>query len=483
MGSIFKVSSVILRKLSVLVCLGFSGVAFGQTVDQLSLTDLSAFKQASPSWRIVGAVRADLKKTNSLIVAEGSGVLVNLPDHDKNKGEDLYTLAEYGDMDLELEFLMALESNSGIYLQGLYEIQLIDTWGASAIRSGSNGGIYERWDDSKPDGQKGYSGYAPRQNASRAPGLWQKLKVSFQAARFDATGKKTANAIMLRIELNGVIIHDHVELSGPTRGSISMEDAAMGPLRIQGDHGAVAFRNIKITKFDALRLVEKQTENANNVDPILIDANEQTILRSFMDLPGSPRVVHAVSVGSPEKVHYTYDMDNAMLIQVWRGDFLNATPMWHNRGDGSSRPLGMVQRFGKPSQALSRLASLKSAWESDTTDTGYRPKGYVIDEGGRPTFRYLKYGSSISDKIRVLDKGQGISRTISLDKSVKGLYFRLALAETIEERPDGIYLLDNQTYYLKLDDTGGSKAIIRDQGGRKELIIPIDKSLSYSILF
>ena len=97
-------------------------------------------------------------------------MLVNLPDK-KHKGEDLYTLAGYGDIDLELEYLMASGSNSGIYLQGRYELQLEDTWGAQNIRSGSNGGIYEHWDDSKPEGQKGYSGYAPRQNASRAPGM------------------------------------------------------------------------------------------------------------------------------------------------------------------------------------------------------------------------------------------------------------------------------------------------------------------------
>lgn len=481
----FTVSSSFFKKLATFLCLCFSGVVFGQTVDQLSLTDLKPFKKASSSWQIVGAVQADLNNVNALILSKGTGVLVNLPDHNTNKGEDLYTLAEYGDVDLELEYLMALESNSGIYLQGRYEIQLFDSWGASAsaIRPGSNGGIYERWDESKPDGQKGYLGYAPRQNASRAPGLWQKLKVSFQAARFDNTGKKVANAIMLKIELNGVTIHDHVELSGPTRGSINVDDAAKGPLRIQGDHGAVAFRNIKITKYDGLRPADSQKENANNVDPILIDANEQPILRSFMDLPGFPRVVHAVSVGSPEKVHYTYDMDNAMLIQLWRGDFLDATPMWHDRGDGSSRPLGMVQRFGKPSQALTRLANLQSAWESDTLGTGYRPKGYVIDEQGRPSFRYLKYGSSITDKIQVLENGRGISRSISLNNTVNGLYFRLAEGETIEERPDGLYLIDNQSYYLKLDDAAGSKAIIRDQNGRKELLIPIVKNLSYSILF
>lgn len=408
--------------------------------------------------------------------------MLNLPDK-KQKGVDLYSLADYGDIDLELEYLMAAESNSGIYLQGRYEIQLIDTWGATAIRSGSNGGIYERWDDSKPDGKKGYMGYAPRQNASRAPGLWQKLKISFQAPRFDTNGIKIANAVMLKVELNGVLIHDHVELSGPTRGAIAEGEIASGPLRIQGDHGAVAFRNIKISKFENARPAETVQANPNSVDPIHIEPTENYILRSFMDLPGSARVVHAVSVGSPEKVHYTYDMDNAAIIQVWRGGFLNATPMWHDRGDGSSRPLGMVQRFGKPIHTLARLENIQSAWISDTTGTGYRPKGYVLDADGRPTFKYITYGITVNDAVTLLEKGQGISRQISLSDNPAGIYFRLAEAANITEVSQGLYLVDDQSYFLRLDESSGSKAQIRDQNGRKELIIPAVKSLSYSILF
>lgn len=456
--------------------------ALGQSVKELSLTDLSFFKNPSSSWQIAGSVRADLNKPNFLNIGSGSGILLNNPDK-KNKGEDLYTHSEYGDMDLELEYLMAAESNSGIYLQGRYEIQLIDTWGAVNIRSGSNGGIYERWDDSKPDGQKGYLGYAPRQNASRAPGLWQKMKISFKAPRFDASGKKTANAVMLKVELNGVLIHDHVELTGPTRGSVSATEASSGPIRIQGDHGAVAFRNIKITSFEKGRPAETVSPAGNTVDPIHIEANENRILRSFMDLPGLPRVVHAVSVGSPEKVHYTYDMDNAMLIQVWRGEFLNATPMWHDRGDGSSRPLGTVQRFGKPVQTIAKLNNAQAGWISDTTGTGYRPKGYVLDAEGRPTFKYLTYGLMVNDAVRLLEKGQGISRQISLSEQANGLYVRLAEAASIVEAAEGLYLIDDQSYYLRLDNTGGAKPVIRDQNGRKELIIPVAKSLSYSILF
>jgi len=482
MKSTLKVSSTIFKCIYAFLIISLSGTAYAQTVSQVSLDDLSLFKSPSKSWQIAGSVQADISKTNILAFSKGTGILVNFPDK-KNKGEDLYTLAEYGDIDLELDYLMASGANSGIYLQGRYEIQLEENWGLLNPKSSNNGGIYQRWDDSKPEGQKGYSGFAPRQNASRAPGLWQKLKISFQAPRFGAAGNKIANAVMLRIELNGVIIHDNVELSGPTRGSVSNTEAATGPLRLQGDHGAVAFRNIKITKFDSPRPVERSTTNANAVDPILIEASENTILRSFMDLPGSPRVVHAVSVGSPQKVHYTYDMDNAMLVQVWKGGFLNATPMWHDRGDGSSRPMGMVQRLGKPMQAIARLSNAQSDWARDTTGTGYKPKGYVLDENGLPSFRYLTFGTSVNDQMKVLEMGKGISRMITISDQVNDLYFRLAEAENIVQMSDGMYLIDNQSYYLRLDDAGGSKPIIRDQNGRKELIIPIVKSLSYSILF
>jgi hypothetical protein len=482
MNLIFKVTQPIFMRFVAILTIIMTGTAFAQSPIQVGLNDLSAFKSPSKSWQIAGSVQADLSKTNFLTLGSGSGIIVNFPDK-KIKGEDLLTLAEYGDIDLEFEYLMAAGANSGIYLQGRYEIQLEDTWGSPSPKSNTNGGIYPRWDDSKPEGQQGYGGYAPRQNASKAPGLWQKFKISFQAPRFDASGKKIANAVMLRVELNGVIIHDNVELSGPTRGSISNAEAAKAPLRFQGDHGAVAFKNIKITSFDRPRPSEKPSANANTVDPILIDASENSILRSFIDLPGSPRVVHAVSVGSAAKVHYTYDMDNAMLVQVWRGDFLNATPMWHDRGDGSSRPLGMLQRFGKPKQSIAQLMSTETAWINDTLGTSYKPKGYVIDEQGLPTFKYHTYGIAVSDQVKVLDLGRGISRTVSLSKSANNLYFRLADAQNIVQSADGTFVIDNQSYYLKVEDGAGAKAFIRDSNGRKELLIPIVNTLNYSILF
>src|SRR3546814_5552743 len=76
-------------------------------------------------------------------------------------GKDLYSVGEFEDMDLELDYMIARGSNSGIYLQGRYELQLLDSWGVSTPSYGDNGGIYERWDSSKPAGSEGMKDVLP----------------------------------------------------------------------------------------------------------------------------------------------------------------------------------------------------------------------------------------------------------------------------------------------------------------------------------
>jgi hypothetical protein len=220
-------------------------LALGQRID---LKDLSAFKNPGSSWSVAGNVFADLNAENVLKPTKGDGILVNQSTA-KKAGSDLYTAAEYGDVAVELDYLTSKGANSGIYLQGNYEIQIDDAWGLKTPTSHNNGGIYQRWDDSKPEAEKGYGGVAPRQNASKAPGLWQHIKIIFQAPKFDAAGKKISNAKILSIDLNGVTIHENVELFGATRGAAGAEKA-IGPLRLQGDHGSVAFKNISIYTFN-----------------------------------------------------------------------------------------------------------------------------------------------------------------------------------------------------------------------------------------
>lgn len=220
---------------------------------EITLNDISAFQEAGQNWKIVGNVSADLTAENFETVA-GKGVLVNEPSGSGNK--HLFTTFEHGDLELELEFMMPKGSNSGVYLQGRYEIQLLDSWKVKDPSFADCGGIFQRWDDKKPAGQEGYEGTAPLVNACKAPGLWQQLRVVFRAPRFDQRGNKTENAKFEKVYLNGFLIHENVVLTGPTRSDTFNDEKPVAPLMIQGTHGPVAIRNFRYKSYtlDSLKL-------------------------------------------------------------------------------------------------------------------------------------------------------------------------------------------------------------------------------------
>jgi hypothetical protein len=153
---------------------------------------------------------------------------------------NLVTDQKFGDIELYLEFMIAKGSNSGVYLHGLYEVQIFDSYGTTEpVTSSDGGGIYHRWIDNH-----GVGGSAPSRNASRRPGEWQSYHIWFRAPRFDASGKKTENAKFIRVVFNGLSIQNNVEVDGPTRAAMDIPEARENPIMLQGDHGPVAFRNI-----------------------------------------------------------------------------------------------------------------------------------------------------------------------------------------------------------------------------------------------
>ncbi len=195
------------------------------------------------AWRVAGGVRVHEEDATLLVIETGTGVLVN---GDAGRTRDLHTVTQHGICELHLEFCVPEGSNSGVYLMGQYEIQVLDSWGTpdAELSYASNGGIYARWIEAT---RTSYDGAAPRTNASSPPGEWQSFDVLFRAPRFDGAGNLLARACFERVLLNGILIHEQFECTGPTRGAWSDQDIPRGPLRLQGDHGPVAYRNIRMT--------------------------------------------------------------------------------------------------------------------------------------------------------------------------------------------------------------------------------------------
>jgi hypothetical protein len=145
------------------------------------------------------------------------------------------TREAFGSFRLHLEFRTPFmpdargqfRGNSGLYLQGRYEIQVLDSFG---LESANNecGAIYEQ--------------HAPAVNMSFPPLVWQTYDIDFEAAKFDASGQKTADAVVT-VRHNGVLIHDGVAISGPT-GRGEPEGPEPGPLLLQDHWNPVVYRNI-----------------------------------------------------------------------------------------------------------------------------------------------------------------------------------------------------------------------------------------------
>jgi hypothetical protein len=176
-------------------------------------------------------------------------------------------------------------------------------------------------------------------------------------------------------------------------------------------------------------------------------------------------------------------MEKGAVVQVWRGAFLDATPRWHERGDGSSRPAGSITSLGKPAFFLQKLATSQDPWPADSIGTGYKPKGYRLSKDDRPAFRYIIYGTEVTDALTVLENGQGIKREITLLSPVQNIYALLASGNKIELLPGGQYLVGDKEYYIQVDDNGGAQPMIRTSGTQQQLLLPVKGKIIYTILY
>jgi hypothetical protein len=198
---------------------------------------LKAWDGLTAEWLTGGDAALDAKNPRLLTARPGTGVLVNGP---KGRARNLVTKKQYTDVEVHVEFLIAKRSNSGVKLMGLYEIQILDSHGKKVLTGDDCGGIYPRAED-KPKYHHIDKGVPPRVNAAKPAGEWQTLDITFKAPRFDAAGRKTANARFVKVLLNGQVVHEEVEVTTPTGSAWRLaKEVPSGPLFLQADHGPVA---------------------------------------------------------------------------------------------------------------------------------------------------------------------------------------------------------------------------------------------------
>jgi hypothetical protein len=122
--------------------------------------------------------------------------------------------------------------NSGVFLQGRYEIQVLDSYGIAA-------------EPGKGDCGALYNHAAPLVNACLPPEQWQSYDVVFRAPRFEGRGNKTENA-RVTVFQNNTVIHNNLEIPKQTGGALDENYAAPGPILLQDHHNRVRFRNVWI---------------------------------------------------------------------------------------------------------------------------------------------------------------------------------------------------------------------------------------------
>ncbi len=226
-----------MKRICAAAALWAAGVTAGE-VDLLSGGGLDAWRAPTGEWAAAGDAAKGATNPKALETRPGTGAIVNGA---KGRTSNLLTKQEWGDVELHVEFMVPEKSNSGVYLMARYEIQVFDSFGVKEPHHSDCGGIYQRWADSR-----GFEGKPPRVNAAGRPGEWQTFDITFRAPRFDAAGTKTENARFVKVVHNGIVIHENAEVSGPTRASTYQDEKPLGPLMLQGDHGPVAYRNLRV---------------------------------------------------------------------------------------------------------------------------------------------------------------------------------------------------------------------------------------------
>jgi hypothetical protein len=232
-----------------------AAAALGISVVAVKLSAADEGKEIPPPKEEPKVIDAGPPPSDAIVLFDGKDLSKWAGDKDgeaKWKVEDgvatvngtgfIHTRQSFGDCQLHVEWATPAKvtgegqgrGNSGIYLQGRYEIQVLDSYQNPTYFHGQAGSVYKQ--------------HAPLVNCSRKPGEWQSYDIIFHAPRFDADGKLTKAGTVTVLQ-NGVLVQDHVEILGETSHVGAPKYKAHDlkqPLALQDHHNPVRYRNIWI---------------------------------------------------------------------------------------------------------------------------------------------------------------------------------------------------------------------------------------------
>ena len=224
------------------------------------------------------------------------------------------------------------------------------------------------------------------------------------------------------------------------------------------------------------------TPRGQNVEAVETD-DRPYLLRSFLNFPiarvydYTNKRTHVINVGEKDGPHYSYDLQNGALLQVWRGPFVDVSEMWVDRGEPQVvRALGPAVGFdGRPQWS----ADLKN-WPDSSADLRHRR--YELDADGRPTFFYTYEGAGeLAD--RFVPTATGLNRTLTNRTEGESLYTTLAAAATIRETAPGVFETVDPGLNIAVQELGsGGLRLLRGEG-RQRLVaeLPAGEHLTYTL--
>ena len=202
---------------------------------------------------------------------------------------------------------------------------------------------------------------------------------------------------------------------------------------------------------------------------------EARIYRNFIE-GASPR---GIGVGYPEKVNLCFDANTMQIAMIWHGAFIDGAKHWNGRGQGFQRPSGHYLINLNRDQPFAQLESAAAAWPQaegrDTRAKGIKFRGYFLrGEERRPIFGY-----KVGDDLNVADYAEpqagalpSIIRRLRLRGTGEVWYLAAAGSEITEK--DGGYIIGDSMLKVSFPELGDIKPEIRENGGRKELLIKLN---------